>query len=352
MLRSGLTIRFRLIEIRFMPKKRVSLADLAKELDTTPATVSRGLRNDPRISSAMKARIQKLAKERGYRPDPETTRLMAHIRSSRDKRSDSVLALLSDAHAHGDLSQDPYTRKLIQGAEKRAEELGFRTEILRLREPGMTQARLETILYTRAIHGVLIPPQVDRPHDIVLPEQHVALVAATAARAHHHLHRVFPDHFANVCLLLDQIVAHGRKRIGLITTPDMEERQRNGPLAATQWFARQHPRVKIVPPLVIGQHKGSLRDWFLKHKPDALLGPDEWILKEIRDVCGGFDQTAVVLFGNLRDGFAGIDELPEVVGAAALDLLSSQVFRHETGIPPHPKSVMIAGEFRPGSSLE
>ena len=334
-----------------MPKKRVSLADLAKELDTTPATVSRGLRNNPRISTAMKERIHALAKARGYKMDPETTRLMAHIRSTRDKQSESVLALLSDARSTEELSQDPYTRSLIEGARKRAEELGFRLETLRLREPGMTQSRLETILYTRAIHGVLIPPQADLPHDIILPEHHVAVVAATAARAHHHLHRVFPDHFANLCLLLERLAAHGRKRIGIITTLDMEERQRNGPLAAYHWFAKYGPKVTLVPPLIIGKHKGTLREWFFKHKPDAILGPDRWILLEIQDVVEDFDRIAVALFGNVREGFAGIDELPEVVGSAAVDLLSAQVFRQETGVPRHPKSVLIAGEFRPGSSL-
>ncbi|MCC5844191.1 MAG: LacI family DNA-binding transcriptional regulator [Verrucomicrobia bacterium] len=334
-----------------MPKKRVSLADLAKELDTTPATVSRGLRNDPRISAAMKEKIQALALARGYRPDPETSRLMAHIRSTRDRQTDSVLAILSDARHPEELAEDPYTRKVIEGARARAEALGFRMEILRLREPGMTQSRLETILYTRAIHGVLIPPQADLPHDIVLPEHHVAVVAATAARAHLHLHRVFPDHFANICTLLDQLAAQGRTRIGLVSTPDMEERQRNAPLAAMQWFAARSVGVKIVPPMIIGQSGGSVRDWFLKHKPNALLGPDAWVVDEIRDVAGGYDQTAVALFGNLRDGFAGIDEQPGVIGSAAVDLLSSQIVRHETGIPRHPKSVMIAGAFHPGLSL-
>ena len=166
------------------------MADLARELGTTPATVSRGLRDHPRISIAMRKRIRRLAKLRGYKLDPETTRLMAHIRSARDKQPDSVLALLSDAYDSQALSRDPYTRHLIEGATARARELGFRTEILCLREPGMNEARLEKILYTRAIHGVLIPPQADLPHDVALPSHHVAVVAATAARAHHHLHRV------------------------------------------------------------------------------------------------------------------------------------------------------------------
>jgi hypothetical protein len=328
-----------------MSKKRVSLADLAKELNTTAATVSRGLRNDPRISTEMKGRIKKLAEKRGYHVDPETTRLMAHIRSRRESESVSVLGLLSDAQHPDELDEDPYIRRVIQGAKGRAAELGYRMDTLRLREPGMSQSRLETILYTRAIHGVLIPPQVDLPHDIVLPEHHVAVVAATAARAHHHLHRVFPDHFANMKLLLDEALLHGGKRFGLITTPDMEERQRNGPLAAYRWFAATHPEIRCVPPLIIGTHRGTLRQWFLRHKPDILLGPDSWVTHELQDLMQTEDAPAIFLFGNQREGFSGINELPEVIGAAAVDLLTSQVIRRETGIPRHPKSVMIAGEI-------
>jgi len=47
-------------------KKRVTIQDLAKELGTTPSTVSRALRNNSAISKAMKKRVVELAKKRNY----------------------------------------------------------------------------------------------------------------------------------------------------------------------------------------------------------------------------------------------------------------------------------------------
>jgi DNA-binding LacI/PurR family transcriptional regulator len=334
-----------------MKRKPVSLADLAERLGTTPATVSRALRNEPRISVAMRGKVARLAAELGYRPDPETTRLMARIRARREAKPLSALALLVDTESTHDEVADPYTRRLIAGARQRGVELGYSLDPICLREPGLSQERLDRILYARAITGVLIPPQSDLPHNIVLPAENVALVAATAARSHLHLHRVFPDHFQNFRLIFDRVAAAGHSRIGLITTPDMEERQRNAPLAAYEWFVRTRTGFPRILPFVAGISRQSLRCWFEKHRPSVMVGPDDWVLEEIRDIWGGPSETAVVLYGNRRPGFAGIDELPEVVGAAALDLLSAHVIRGEYGYPTHTKNVTITGEFRSGASF-
>ena len=48
---------------------RVTLKDLANELDLSPSTVSRALKNDDRISERVRHRVQELAKKRGYRPN-------------------------------------------------------------------------------------------------------------------------------------------------------------------------------------------------------------------------------------------------------------------------------------------
>lgn len=48
-------------------KKRVTIYDLAKELQVSPATVSRGLNNHHSISDATKQRIAEVAKAAGYR---------------------------------------------------------------------------------------------------------------------------------------------------------------------------------------------------------------------------------------------------------------------------------------------
>jgi DNA-binding LacI/PurR family transcriptional regulator len=98
-----------------MKRKPVSLADLAKLMKATPATVSRALRNEDCISLATRQRAAELAAQLGYQPDPEVTRLMAHIRSRRETRFQSVLALLSDSYMDDAVSEDPYTQRVITG---------------------------------------------------------------------------------------------------------------------------------------------------------------------------------------------------------------------------------------------
>ena len=51
-------------------KRRISLKDLAAELGVSMATVSRALRNSHEVSDEMRQRVQQLAKDLNYRPNP------------------------------------------------------------------------------------------------------------------------------------------------------------------------------------------------------------------------------------------------------------------------------------------
>ncbi len=53
-----------------MGKRHISLKDLANELGVSISTVSRALKNHPDISQSLTKRIQQLAKERNYSPNP------------------------------------------------------------------------------------------------------------------------------------------------------------------------------------------------------------------------------------------------------------------------------------------
>ena len=53
-----------------MKQHRTSLKDLAQQLNVSIATVSRALRNSHEVGEEMKQRVQKLAKELNYRPNP------------------------------------------------------------------------------------------------------------------------------------------------------------------------------------------------------------------------------------------------------------------------------------------
>ncbi len=334
-----------------MGKNGVSLADIAQRLDTTTATISRALRNDPRISDATKRRALSVARELGYRPDPEAARLMAHLRSTREVRFVATLGLINDAPEGRDLYADPYTAQVISGAEKRAQELGYLLDEINVRQAGLGAARLASILRSRNIRGVLIPPQAMLEESIRLPFDDLAVVAATAARPELPLHRVSPDHFANLTLLIEKLIELGHTRVGLLTTHDMEIRQRRTPTSVFHWYVHEARRLESIPPLDAVREVGKLGAWFEKHRPTAVLAPDAWARERLAPFTRLPQDTSLLIYGNRRPGISGIDELPEVIGAAAVDLLTSCVQRGETGLPASPKRVLIAGRYMAGNTL-
>ena len=53
-----------------IPKEKITIYDLAKQLNTTASTVSRALKDHPRISKKMKQAVNELAEKLNYQPDP------------------------------------------------------------------------------------------------------------------------------------------------------------------------------------------------------------------------------------------------------------------------------------------
>lgn len=52
-----------------VPKRKYTIADIARELNTTTSTVSRALQDNPRISLKMRKAVQELAQKNNYQPD-------------------------------------------------------------------------------------------------------------------------------------------------------------------------------------------------------------------------------------------------------------------------------------------
>ncbi|MBL9203741.1 MAG: hypothetical protein JNN01_01550, partial [Opitutaceae bacterium] len=44
--------------------------------------------------------------------------------------------------------------------------------------------------------------------------------------------------------------------------------------------------------------------------------------------------------------YSYLDERPDLVGAAAVELIAGMIYYHETGIPAHPRTTMIDGQLR------
>jgi LacI family transcriptional regulator len=138
--------------MRRQPERRVRLADVARLAETSEATASRALKDDPRIGEATRAAVRAAAHKLGYVPN-------AAARSLRAKRT-HILGLLLD-----DLA-DPVHGKVAAGFEEAAASRGYAVFMMTgLHDADREQRALRTFLEHRA-DGVVLASCVSEPSDV------------------------------------------------------------------------------------------------------------------------------------------------------------------------------------------
>jgi LacI family transcriptional regulator len=331
--------------------KRVTLGMIAERAGVSRATVSRALRNHPQLPKSTCERIQSIAEEMGWRPDPEASKLMHYLRETREKRSVSTLAVLNDYPARNDPYKDPYTATLLKSAKARADVLGFQMDEIWLREPGMTAARVSSILRARGISGVLIPPEVDPLPRIELDWDAFSSVATTTTAMPERMNRVLPDNYGNFCKIMEALVSRGLKRILLLSLRGLEARTEHCPTHVYHAYCARNSDLETVPVFYWDDEGGTrdpmsaLGEYYRQTRPDAVLVADRWLLESLEKATGtraGTDYFAAC-YSNADPDLPGLDQRPALVGSAAIDLLSAHVIRGETGIPEVPKHMRIPG---------
>jgi LacI family transcriptional regulator len=94
-----------------MGKRHISLKDLASELGVSISTVSRALKNHPDISPELTKKIQALADERNYSPNPLAMGLLR-------QQTKMIGVIVPDINTH-------FYSSIIAGIEKVAEDHGY-----------------------------------------------------------------------------------------------------------------------------------------------------------------------------------------------------------------------------------
>jgi LacI family transcriptional regulator len=122
------------------------------------------------------------------------------------------------------------------------------------------------------------------------------------------------------------------------------------------WAVQEYiPGIERVPICRLKEFDARrLSDWLRRHRPDAVLGTSAAILKLIEEA--GRRVPADV-------GWAHLDWLPEFkpsagvygnsehTGAAAVELVVSQLHRGEAGPPAHAMNYLVSGTWMPGKTI-
>ncbi|MEX2382001.1 MAG: LacI family DNA-binding transcriptional regulator [Opitutales bacterium] len=332
-----------------------SMREVAEKAGVSVMTVSRALRNDYGVAAATRARVYQAAKAIGYRPNPMLAALMANLRANRAPKSVDVIAFLTSHRERGEWRKSRTFSSFFNGAQERAEQLGFRLEEFWLRQPGMTDPRMSRILRARGISGVIIAPFPNPGAPMELQWENFALATIGYSLSTPILHRTTNHQIHSIRLALKKVTECGYRRIGLVLDSANDQRADHNWVMALLHYQRDVPAKDRIPPLLPDALTPSLvREWLRKWKPDSIIGArmelSDWLHDSgvrVPDDMGyvNIDRYPVMT------GVAGIDEKSRAVGASAVNLVVEQLYFNERGIPGEPKVVLIEGAWVDGSTL-
>lgn len=348
--------RFPSADMENSPAERVPLRTIAEKARVSRMTVSRALRDDASIPQTTCRRIQRIARQLGYRPDPNLARLMETIRVKKRDRLPNVIAYLT---AHDDpraWRRHPVQRRFFEAAARRATECGYRLEEFWAKEPGMTDERLSEIIQNRGIDGIIVAP---------LPEPQLrfqklrwanfSAVEIGYSLPSPELHRVCNHQFQSMMLLAQRLYAMGYRRVGLAMHPGQDARVnhhwRAGHLAAhSLWGSGNLRGLMFLPPR---WERATFARWYEQQRPDAIITigaeTEDWLKALGVRVPQEVGLANIDLRPDMK-ATTGINQNSPEVGAAAVDLVVSLLRHNERGVPAIPRVTMVQGTFVEGKT--
>jgi len=327
-----------------MPNPRATYRTIAREAGVSAVTVSLALHNNPRIPESTRERIHQIAKHQGYRADPNIAKLMHHLRMRRRKNISSNLVALQVLEG-GSVS---YAARVLAGARERAEMLGYSLETIDLKASDLSAARLEKILRSRGVEGIILLPIPTRDMTDELNWSRFSVVATSHSILRPHFNTVVPNQFDNMMRLCEKIESSYGSRFGFVTAITHDLRVNHRFTSAYLW-QRTFGGKKMVPPLLIDAEAfdgPSFLQWVREHDLQVVV-TEQGLMATIRQHLpeSAVQQIKWIYTGLTPDGvgLSGIIENQAEVGRAAIDLLAAMIQRGERGIPEFPRCMEIRG---------
>lgn len=340
-----------------------TLRKVASAAGVSLAAASFALSGKGRVSSATKKRVRIVARKLGYRQDLHVSEFMRRVRQDQPVRYRETLAVIDSWPEQGGWLRPTANRRYATGIRQRAEELGYKLEEFWLREPRMTDERMEEILKTRGIRGLIIPPVIDPTTCIHFDWSRYATVTIGPS-LNLPVNRVCNHRFRTVTLAIERLQELGYRKIGFVMV------QHPIPLVDEFWCSGFHTHLASVPsaqrvppvlqpgiPLPVSlpdpERVAELAIWFRKHQPDAILLHTLHQLAELAAAGIEPGQDCAIAFLNWETGLehlAGVDQHAVLMGATAVECLMGLLTRQELGLPEAPQEIMIGCVWRDGPS--
>ncbi|HEY3756135.1 MAG TPA: LacI family DNA-binding transcriptional regulator [Opitutaceae bacterium] len=342
-------------------KSRVTQSHIARAAGVHNTTVSLALRNSPAIPEATRKRIQSIAQELGYAPDPALQALIAYRKGCAPDRREDTLAYVTHWYSKHGWEQEPGQASYFAGAQRKAAQCGYRLEHFDLGDPELSPRRLSHILFHRGITGILFA--AFRHDCTAIPDFDWGLFSSVAIGCFPQtpsIHRVMENQRAIMRQAMRRLAGAGYRRIGLVLASEYD-RQADGAWSAS-FLAEQMriPSGMLVPPFCFEQEQsmqrqhvgpaGTLRldvalaRWIEEHAPEVVISVAPGATDHLARLSAGvFHEVSWV---DLMEG-TGSSKAPlyrnicERVGEVAIETLADQLQQNVRGIQDIAKIMLL-----------
>lgn len=341
---------------------RVTIRDIANSLGLSRAAISLGLRNSPQIAKATRDKIQATAAAMGYQPNLSAANLAQFRHASNGRTVHAAIAWINSWKVPTDMRAYRQFDLYWSNARETAEAAGFRVEEFTI-EQGTNVARLQNILLTRNIRGIIIPPQQRSGHWSKMSGGDFDWNRFSAVRIGHSVRQpmvsvVGPDQVANAMLAVEEMTARGYNRIGYISFKEVRKTSQNWFLGGFYLAQMALPPSHHLPVFYLDGQKedhdsGRLASWIEKHKPDAILTEWSEVVPSLEAL--GIrvpEEIGLAVLNTIDCGLdAGIYQNPEHIGKAAAEVLIALINRNERGESSDYRTTTVMGRWQDGPTL-
>jgi LacI family transcriptional regulator len=313
---------------------KTTIADIAKELNTTPATVSRALSNHPGISEKTKQSVHLAASKLNYKRN----RIASSLRSG---KTHLIGVIIPSAEIN-------FFGSVVHGIESIANVNGYNVLLFQSNEMRDYEEKgLETFLSAR-VDGILVSiakDTIDYSHFKEMKKRGIPMVFFDRTNDDLGIDSVVIDDYKGAFLATQHLISQGYTRIAHISGPQHLKNfydRLKGYMGALQ-----SNKIKIDPALIysgnvsIESGKEGVRHLFsLTQPPDAIFATEDFtalgVISELKErMINVPEQVGVIGFANelfgqhITPSLSTVDQQTIQMGKSSLELLVGLIEQKE-----------------------
>ena len=189
-------------------KKKITIQEIAKALNTSPSTVSRALQDHPRIGAEMRERVKKYAQEQDYQPDFRA--------SSLRKGSGRTIGVLVPQIDYN------FFARIVRGIDEVATQADYNVLICQSNDSYKREVQLVKSLLYGKVDGLIASISIetlDGDHFNMLTRRGLPLVIFDKVIESMKVSKVLIDDHMGTYISMQHLISNGYKRIAYFAGP-------------------------------------------------------------------------------------------------------------------------------------